>query len=111
MVETMALLAEISDKMPTLATLWGLWFTIGLVLAGVTLWLSLIRLWIGAVIVVITACLGVLAASPDSAMDPAIVRELGSGYLFQQRLASFVPFSLALIIYGIVVRMRRHNPG
>ena len=105
----MPLLAEIVDKMPTLATLWEVCVLIGLVVAAVTFLLSFIKQRFGGVVVVLAAGLGALSAWPDHIMDPEIIQELGVGYLFQQRISGFVPFGLALSVWGIVPRIRWHS--
>ena len=105
----MPLLAEIADKMPPIERVWGVWIFLGIFAAGFTLALSMGRLRFGAVVVFLSGCLGILAASPDSIMDPAILTELGKGYLFQQRASAFLPFSFALIVWIAVAIIRRHN--
>ena len=107
----MPLLAEISDKMPTLTTLWEQSVLIGLILAAVTAGLCLAKLRLGGVGAILSVAVGVFLAWPDHIMDPEIIRELGEGYLFQRRVSGFVPFVLALVAWGIVVRIRRHNPA
>src|SRR5688572_21552986 len=87
--------AEIADKMPTLGSVWAVWFFIGLIAAAVTVALSLARLWLGGFVIFGALAIGVLAAWPGS-MDEHIVRELGVGYLRQQRIAAFVPCMLAI---------------
>jgi hypothetical protein len=72
--------------------------------------LSLVRLWIGAVVVVLSGCLGALAVLPDKIFDPDIIAELGSGYLGQQRLSGFAPVCLGFIVWAIVAGVR-WQPG
>jgi hypothetical protein len=103
--------AEIADKMLTLGTMWGHWVLIGLLIAIVTAGLSMIRLWIGGVVIVLSIVPGLLASTPDGIMDRAIIRELGAGYLFHQRISGFVPFVLALAVWIIVWLSRRPFPG
>jgi hypothetical protein len=102
----MLFLAEIADKMPTLETLWERWILVGLFMAAVTLGLSWFRWWLGAVVVVLSACLSVLLALPDRQMDPLIIQELGSRYFFQQRLSGFAPFAVALLVWTVIACIR-----
>ena len=101
----MPLLAEIADKMPTLETVWMTWTVVGLVAAAVTVVLALLKLWIGAAAVVVSAGIGILAYS-DS-LDSAIIRELGSDYLLQNKMAPFVPSGFAFIGWCVVAGKRR----
>jgi hypothetical protein len=98
--------AEIADKMPTLDRVWTVWLVIGLTAVVITVALSLARLWLGGIAVVICFALGVLAAWPES-MDEQVVRELGVGYLWQQRVSGFVPCVLAVATWTVVSLIRR----
>lgn len=100
--------AEIRDKMPPLNDVWMIWIAIGVIIAFVTTGLSMIRLWAGGVMVALSFAMGLLAAWPDP-MDEGIVQELGAGYLFQQRILSFVPFTLAVTVWFIARLIRRHR--
>lgn len=102
--------AEIADKMPTLNTMWTVWLVIGLIAVAITAALSLARLWLGGIAVLMCVALGLLAAWPES-MDEQVVRELGVGYLWQQRISSFVPCVLAAATWTFVWLMRRPNKG
>ena len=85
------ILAEIADKMPTLNELWGGSFMIGAFVAALTAVFSAIRLWLGGM------------------MDRLVVRELGTSYLYQQRLSCFVPCTLATLAWWIVWLMKRSH--
>ena len=86
--------AEIADKMPTLAKIWTIWLFIGLISAAITVGLSSVRLWLGGIVALASVAVGLLATWPAS-IDKDIVRELGLGYLWQQRIAGFIPCVLA----------------
>lgn len=103
--------AEIADKMPTLDVVWERWIFIGLFAALLTAGLSMIRLWAGGVVVGLCVVLGLLASASDGIMDAQIVLELGSDYLFQQRISSFVPSALGLAAWIAVWLIRRPNKG
>lgn len=103
--------AEIADKVPTLDVVWERWLFIGLVAALVTAELSMFRSWVGGLAVTLCVLIGLLAAAPDAIMDGAIIRELGAGYLFQQRISGFVPSLLALATWIIVWLTRRPKNG
>ena len=100
--------AEIADKMPALETMWTVWLVIGLIAAAITAALSLARLWLGGIAILLSVALGLLAAWPVS-MDEQVVRELGAGYLWQQRVSGFVPFLFAVSVWIIVWLLRRPN--
>jgi hypothetical protein len=100
--------AEIADKMPTLATIWAIWLLSGLIGAAVTAGLSLVRLWLGAIVVLVSVAIGLLAAWPSS-FDEHIIRELGVGYLWQQRIAGFIPCMLAAGAWITVRFIRRRR--
>jgi hypothetical protein len=102
------MLAEIADKMPTLRSVWVVGLLIGLIAAAVTVGLSLARLWLGAIVILGALAIGVLAAWPGS-MDEHILRELGVGYLRQQRIAAFAPCMLAIGAWIILCFIRRAN--
>lgn len=103
--------AEIADKMPTLAVVRERWIFIGLLAALVTAVLSMIRLWIGGVIVGLCVVLGLIASASDGIMDTQIALELGADYLFQQRISSFVPSLLGCVAWIIVWLIRRPDSG
>ncbi|MGC3960648.1 MAG: hypothetical protein QM813_22755 [Verrucomicrobiota bacterium] len=100
--------AEIADKMPTLDTMWTVWLVIGLIAVAITTAFSLARLWLGGIAVLACFALGMMAAWPES-MDAQVVRELGVGYLWQQRISGFVPCVLAVASWIIVWLIRRPN--
>ena len=100
--------AEIADKMPTLATVWAIWLFIGLIGGAITAGLSLVRLWLGAIVVVVSVAIGLLVAWPSS-FDEHIVRELGVGYLWQQRIAGFIPCAFAVVTCITVWFIRRRR--
>lgn len=102
------LFAEIADKMPPLETMWTVWLAIGLIAAAITAALSLARLWLGGISVLLCVALGLFAAWPES-MDEQVVRELGAGYLWQQRVSGFVPCVLAVVSWTVVWLRRRPN--
>lgn len=103
----MPILAEIADKMPTLEAMWGLWIFIGLFTGMIVAALSLLRLWVGGLLVVLSAAFGLLTVGSDGIMEPQIVQELGTEYLVHQRFSGFLPFILALVAWGLVVYIRR----
>ena len=102
--------AEISDKMPALHEVWTMWGCVGLFTAVVAASLSAIRSWMGAVIVCLCVGLGLFLAAPDPVMDEAILRELGAGYLLQQRMSVFLPGALSAAAWVSLWLVRRPKP-
>lgn len=102
--------AEIADKMPPLDRMWAVWLVIGGIAVAITAALSLSRLWLGGIAVLIFLALGLQAAWPAS-MDTQVVGELGVGYLWQQRVAGFVPCVLAVATWTVVWLIRRPDKG
>ncbi|MCW1884266.1 hypothetical protein OKA04_05950 [Luteolibacter flavescens] len=105
------ILAEIADKMPSLDEVWRRSFILGAIVAMLTAAFSMIRLWLGGVMVIPCFILGILAASSGGVMDQLVVRELGSAYLHQERISCFVPCGLASLAWLIVWLTQRsvHN--
>lgn len=103
----MSMLAEIADKMPPVETFWKFFVVLGFVGVMLTVGLSLGRTWAGGLIVVGCACIGVLNVWPDTVMDRAILQELGANYLWQQRVAGFVPLVCTLSSWLVVIFVRR----
>jgi hypothetical protein len=106
------ILAEIADKMPALDEVWGRAFIVGAIVALLTAVFSAIRPWAGGAIVALCLALGILAASSGGMMDELIVRELGTGYLYQERASWFVPCALAALAWMVVCKLiRRPDHG
>jgi hypothetical protein len=105
----MPILAEVADKVPTLEAMCELWIFIGLFTGGIVAALSLLRPWVGGIMVVLSAAFGLLTVGSDGIMDPQIVYELGTEYLLHQRFSGFLPFVLALVAWGLVLYIRRPN--
>ena len=76
--------------------------------AVITSALSVNRLWLGGIAIQMAFALGLLGALPES-MDEAIVRELGVGYLWHQRISGFVPCALAVVTWTAVWLIRQPN--
>jgi hypothetical protein len=104
----MPLLAEIADKMPTLQTVWLLWTMLGLAAGLITMVLTVMNMWVGALSVFISAGIGIFVFA-DRSLDLAIVSELGREYLVQNKMAPFVPFIFACIGWGVVAGKRRRR--
>lgn len=102
MVNTFPILAEVVDKEPTLTWLW----TIAAILSAASFALCRWRRWT-AVIAIPAAAFWIWLLLPeirDRFVGPAILQELGRGYVIQTYLAAFVP--LFFIVFGLLRKRR-----
>jgi len=102
MVNTFPILAEVADKEPTLAWLW----TVAAVLSVASFALCRWRRWT-AIIAIPAAVFWICLLLPeirDRFVDPAILQELGRGYVTQTYLAAFVP--MLFIVFGLLRKRR-----
>lgn len=96
------MLAEVADKEPTLAWLW----TIAAILSIASFALCRWRRW-AAVIAIPAAALWLWLLVPeihDRFVGPAILRELGRGYVIQTYFAAFMP--VLFIVFGLLRKRR-----
>lgn len=99
----MMLLAEIADKMPTVEVMWTQMFLIAGVCSLFTAVATMAWRHVGLVPVFLAGIISLFLVSPDPLMDPPIVKELGSSYLYQQRLSACLPLICTLFTWLIVM--------
>jgi hypothetical protein len=99
------MLAEVADKEPTILAVWSL---AGLfcILAFAFSW---VRRWGVFVAVLVAALSGFVTYSwlRDPHEGPAILRELGRGYVTQAYVAGFLP--CLFVLFGFLLRRQRHD--
>jgi hypothetical protein len=107
MVNTFSMLAEVADKEPTLAWLWTVAAILSIASFALCRWRRS-----AAVIAIPAAVLWLWLLLPeihDRFVGPAILQELGRGYVIQTYLAAFVP--VLFIVFGLLRRRREpSNP-
>ena len=88
-------LAEIVDKEPSLVQLWG----IGVFLSVVALYFAHLRWWAVLAPLALAAiwAAAVISELRDPDLGPAILQELGRGYVIQSVIAIASPFVFAMI--------------
>ena len=102
MVSTFSILAEVADKEPTLAWLWAVAAILSVASFALCHW----RRW-AAVVAIPAAVIWIwilLREIHDRFVGPAILQELGRGYVIQTYFAAFMP-SLFLVL-GLVCKRR-----
>ena len=98
------LLAEIADKMSSVASMWMNFFLCGAGLAFVvTLPLTVLSKWIGLIPVLLTAWISITIAGPQGGWDDLVVREMGAAYLYHSRASGMLPFVWSLVIWLLTV--------
>ena len=102
MVSTFSTLAEVADKEPTVVWLW----TVTAIISAVSFALCRWRRW-AAIITIPAAVIWISVLLPeirDRFVGPAILQELGRGYVVQTYFAAFVP--LLFLVLGLTYRRR-----
>ena len=97
----MTLLAEISDKMPSVGQMYLVMSLVGLFLAALAFGLSMVSRWVGLAFVILVGLAGGFLAGSGGTMNAQVVRELGRGYLYHEWLSCWVPFLCCLAAWAI----------
>jgi len=100
-----SVLAEVSDKMPSITRIW----VQGAIVGGIGLVLAYYRMWAGLIFGIVTAffCIGTYDLISDPYVGPAIIAEQGKPYLFAV-YGSIVLMSAPLIT-GLYIRCRQRR--
>jgi hypothetical protein len=95
MIGFVSILAEVSDKEPTFTEIWFIAAFFGITSFLLCRW----RRFAGVIVLPLAACWAwaMLLEIHDPYVGPAILDELGRGYVVQAYIASFLPFMLVTI--------------
>ena len=98
------MLAEVVDKEPTLLIIWF----VALVLSAGSFALGRWRRWAALIALgpVVAWAIALLSELRDPWVGPAILDELGRGYVVQSYVASFTP--VVFIVLGVLPWRRNH---
>jgi len=102
MVSPFPILAEVADKEPTLACLWTVAAILSLASFALCRWRRLATIVATPAAVIWIWML--LPENHDLFVGPAILQELGRGYVIQTYLAAFAP--LLFLVLGLVWKRR-----
>jgi hypothetical protein len=102
MVNTFSMLAEVVDKEPTLAWLWTVAAILAIASFVLCRWRRWTALFAGPAVVIWIWLL--LPELHDRFVGPAILQELGRGYVIQTYLAAFGP--LFFLVLGLSCKRR-----
>jgi hypothetical protein len=101
-VSTFFILAEVADKEPTVMWLW----TVAAIISAVSFALCRWRRW-AALVAIPAAVIWIWILLPeinDPLVGPAILEELGRGYVMQTYFAAFIP--LLFLVLGLIRKSR-----
>lgn len=109
----MEILAEIADKMPTVAEVWVLFGGLGLVLGGVTFFrrsAAFVTIPVAAVIGAFSAYVTYHEAYLEDPFRDAVWRELGATWVVSCFASAAVPF-VAVVSVAVLSRGKAENDG
>jgi hypothetical protein len=106
------MLAEISDKMPTITVLWlwGLALSVPLLAGIVRKWMSAVGLWVGSVLSLGLVRSAYHQAFLEGAFSEDIYREMGRAWIAHSVLSAFLPAVIALAVFCWHLRKHRRLP-